>query len=272
MSRPWSRSVRLRVEPGMVRGTLMPGWIQTKLLTPTSPAAEVQARRTEFTAARSGPSIEALSHATGIVLTDLGAASSLRGLQLKVELADSLVHLDVVAGEFAGHSDRQLQSVAAACVSELLGDAAEDHETRYQLQADEKHLLICAVARDQLGALSDAAAQHGSTLASVQPDLCMQWNRHATALKPGGSVFAVACGREAVIASVSDGTISALSSGAWLDRQDTTSALDSRVDRLLASVGRDAASQSAFVLVAPAWCEKAVSPRWTVMNQNLQTP
>ena len=75
------------------------------------------------------------------------ARRSLKGAQLDVELADSLVHLDVVAGDFAANSDRQLASVAAACVDELLGDAAKDHEIRWQLQPDGTHLLIGAVAR-----------------------------------------------------------------------------------------------------------------------------
>ncbi len=202
------------------------------------------------------------------------------------------MHFDVVAGDFAGNSDRQLQAVAAACMAELLGEAAPTHEIRWQLQADGKHLLIGAIARDQLGALSEAAARHGLTLASVQPDFCLQWNRHAPALKPGAAVFAVAAGHEAVIACVADGAVAAMSSGAWLARvhrpgNSTVTVnqlmhglglepaakevlLDMRVDRLLASVGQDAASQSAFVLVAPEMAGAKVSSRWTLINRDAQ--
>ncbi len=202
------------------------------------------------------------------------------------------MHFDVVGGDFVGNSDRQLQAVATACMAELLGEAAPAHEIRWQLQTDGKHLLIGAIARDHLGALSEAAARHGLIVSTVQPDFCLQWNRHAPAVKPGAAVFAVAAGHEAVIACVADGAVAAMSSGAWLARvnlpgnstvavnklmhglglEPTTKEvlLDVRVDRLLASVGQDAASQSAFVLVAPELASAKVSERWTLINRDAQ--
>ena len=133
-----------------------------------------------------------------------------------------------------------------------------------------KHLLIGSIARDQIRLLSEVATQHQMKLRSIQPDFCLQWNRHAAALKPGSSVFAVACGREAVVACVSQGAVAAISSGAWLDQSGaftTTGVLDTRVGRLLSSLGRDAAEQSSYLLVAQDVSESALSSRWTVLQR-----
>jgi hypothetical protein len=284
--------VRLRIVPGSVCGTLEQGWFRRKVL--ANAGHLVGGSDTLASDSAEAPthcSIDQWAGAIDAALLELGKTAALQGARLKVELADSLMHLDVVAGDFVGDSDRQLHSVAAACVAELLGDAAQGYEIRWQLQEDGKHLLIGAVARDLLGALSAAATHHSMTLDSIQTDLCLQWNRHATALKPGAAVFAVASGREAVIACVSNGAITAISHGAWLDRQDvldaaaariktlmcglglepsaTAGLLDTRADRLLASLGLDAANQSAYVLVAPELADKAVSSRWTVLNREL---
>ncbi len=292
MSLPWSKAVRLRVVPHAVSGTLERGWPRPKVLARASQATSEPIASAGAPARTQPAPLEGLSMAIDAVLAELGKAAALRGAQLNVEWADSLMHFDVVAGDFVGNSERQLQSVAAACVAELLGDAAQAHEIRWQLQAGGEHLLIGAIAREHLHALSEAAARHGLRLATVQPDFCLQWNRHASAMKPGPAVFAVASGYEAVIACVSDGAVAAISNGAWLARSqpagNSTGAvnrlmrglglessskevlLDIRVDRLLASVGRDAASQSAFVLVAPEMAGTKVSPRWTLFNRDAQ--
>jgi hypothetical protein len=210
----------------------------------------------------------ALARALDTVLLELAGTAALRGATLDAHVADSLVHLDVVNGEFSGVGDRQLQSIATACAAELLGDAVHNHDIRWQLQADEKHLLIGAMARDLLATVLQAAARHGLSLYSLQPELCVQWNLHAgSALKPGHGVFAVVGGREAAIASVADGTITALSSGVWIDGRDTAATLDSRVDRLLASAGQDPARQSSFVVVGSERSDEPVSSRWTVKQR-----
>lgn len=296
MSLPWSKTVRLRVAPDSVCATLEQGWLRPTV------QARVEHGPRESTSPDRPPSepkrafADDLSHAIDAVLVELGQTSALRGARLEVELADSLLLLDVVAGDFAGDSERQLQSVATACVAELLGDAAPAHQIRWHLQADAKHLLIGAVAGDLLRVVSEATSRQGLRLVSVQPDFCLQWNRHAASLKPGAAVFAVACGRDALVACVADGSVAGLSSGAWLDRAEpkgiampgvtrlmsglglgieaeaTTRLLDFRVDRLLASFGQDAASQSAFVLVAPESSRRSVSSRWTVLNREAGLP
>lgn len=225
------------------------------------------------------------------VLFELGETGSLRHARLDVEVAESLTHFDVVNGEFAGDTDRQLQSVADACVAELLGDAAPGHQVRWQLQTDGAHLLISAIPKDLLETLTESAARHAMHLRSVRPDFCVQWNRHSSSLRPGQSVFAVACGREAVVACVARGSIVQISNGGWLDRHGnqglasvpadslmsgidiahgTAQLLDARVDRLLASIGRTTATQSAYVLVAPKMPDDAVSSRWTVRSRDAQ--
>jgi hypothetical protein len=56
-------------------------------------------------------------------------------------------------------------------------------------------------------------------------------------------------------------------SGLGLDPAAKAGRLDIRVDRLLASIGRDPAQQSAYVLVGPEMAEATVSSRWTVLNR-----
>ncbi len=278
--------MRLRVVPGSVCGTLERGWLRPKVLARANQATDPP------DAAETTPSAHANEEplqAIEVVLRELAKTAALRGAQLHVELADSLMHLDVVAGDFAGDSDRKLQSIAVACVDELLGEATPQHEIRWQLQRGGQHLLIGAIARDLIQSLSEVAARHGLTLCSVQPDFCLQWNRYAGVLKAGSAVFAVASGLEAVVAQVCNGAVAAISHGAWLDRHvsgglvnanaqrlmcgfglepsTTAGALDARVDRLLACAGLDAKDQHAYLLVAPQVPDKAVSSRWTVLNR-----
>jgi hypothetical protein len=281
--------VRLRVLPDCVSGTLVQGWLRAKVLASASHSTDEAETQTGAACATQGDiSIDAQTQAIDAVLFQLAKTASLQGARVNVCLADAFVHFDVVEGDFAGDSDRQLDSVAVACVAELLGEAAQSHEIRWQLQTDGRHLLIGAIARAQLGALADAALRHGMLLGSVQSDFCLQWNCHAAASKPGSAVFAVACGHQAVITHVLDGAVAAISSGPWLDRHDepgdssadvkhltsglgrkpsmTAAVLDTRVDRLLASLGLNAAHPTAFLLVAPALPDKAVSSRWTILS------
>ena len=259
MSRLWSKSVRLHVGPHAVCGRLEPSWLGALWSTVAGGGTnELPVPRADITEPRSDPSNEALARAVDAVLQQIASTASVQRRRLHVELADSLVHLDVVAGDFAGDSERQLQAVAVACVSELLGDAADEREVRWQLQADGKHLLIGAIDRAQLGVLADAAARHGLSMGSVQPDFCLQWNRHAGAVRRGAAVFAVADGHDAVVACVANGAVAALSRGAG--------GLDKLVDRLLASIGLEATDAATFVLVNQTASDKPVSPRWTVLN------
>jgi hypothetical protein len=279
----------LRLTPEVSCATLEAGW----------PHAQVLAHSRHATGARDPePVDEGAVPTTGLgglieaTLTELSHGRSLKGARLDVELADALVHLDVASGDFSAESDAVLAAVARACIAELLGDAIKDHVVRWQLQADARHLLICAVDQSLLQSLDKLAARHGLRLRSVQPDFCVQWNRHVDKLRTATGVFAVAHGNDAVIAHADRGTVRALSVGPWLDRIDppgtsnpqamrllcelglaplsTAGVLDQRVDRLLASVGACADAQGAFVLVAPASSAKAVTRRWIVFEREAE--
>lgn len=286
--------MQLRVLPDEVHGTLTQGWRRRARLASASQAVGAS----ESSPAPQGPAALAWSaqHAVAVdaVLRELGAAAPLRGARLDVEIDNALVLFDVARGDFAGDSDRQLRTVAVACMSELLGDSALDQEVRCELQAGGRHLMICAMPSDQIGMLADRAASHGLRLRSVQPDFILQWNRHGTALTSGDSVFAVAQGQEAMVSCVSGGAIVEFSRGGWLDQQQAPDdppsrsdqlmsdfgleahaaarALDVRVDRLLASVGQVAVGQSAYLLVAPPLADDSVSQRWTVVTREVHAP
>lgn len=266
MSRLWSRRAQLRIEPARVQAALgAPGsagpWmaIARRLhLGASEPRRVIQAQRDALEPGTRAAAIDE-------VLRELAAQPGYTGADLDVEVADALFQLDVVAGDFAGDSDHQLMSVAMACAGETLGDALQAHEIRWHLQTDGRHLLIAAIDRELITCMGEAAARHGFRLRSVQPDLCLQWFCHAdAALKLRVAVFAVACGRDVVVACTKNGVITAISHGAWLDRQGNADALDARVDRLLASAGLDAAAPAACVLVPPEGVAPTVSARWTV--------
>ncbi len=285
MSHPWNRTLRLRLEPHRVCGFLLAGWPRQQVLAETSRLVNPAAGASDSPPA---PDLAAQARTIATVMQDLAAKAPIDGARLRVELADSLVHLDVAEGDFADHRDSQLSAVAAACVAEMLGDDASARELRWQLQSDERHLFICAVTREQLEVLRRTADEHSLRLDSLQADFSVQWNRHASALGRGAGVFAVASEDDAVIACVEDGVVCCVSRGQWLDadadgttrpqverllcslgmdRQATAGMLDNRADRLLASLGRDAAAQSAFVLVAPDIAANALSSRWNIIDR-----
>jgi len=276
--------VRLRVVPDSACAALVRGWWRPRVVARAEQSVATMAPVSGDTGVTPDAVIDA-------ALRGLAAVAPLRGAQLEVELADSLAHLDVVTGDFIASSDRQLGAIAAACVEELLGDAAKGHEIRWQLQRDGQHLLIGAVGRSQLQGLAEIAARHRLRLRSVQPDFCVQWNRHARLLRPGSGVFVVASGRDAVVSQVQRGNVCALSGGPWLDRRGaadtqaqrlmcglglerdaTAGMLDLRVDRMLTGAGLRPEAQAAYVLVAPQVAHKTLTARWRVIDRELQTP
>ena len=298
MSRPWNRSVDLRVSPQRVAATLRQGWPRRELV--------ARAQRVAVPATADAARGDIDDDAVESVLRELDAICALKGARLNVGMSGALIHFDVVAGDFAANTDRQLGEVAGACVAELLGDAAADHELRWQLQRDERHLLICALAQPSLSTLDAAARALGLRLASVQPLFLRAWNDHGRKLPAGDSVFAVQGQAELTIASVRHGTIAnivvgraatptvraaeaapaarrrvALSPESVSGPPATAAArfafapapadsaargLDTRVEALLAGLGRDAADQNAFVLVCAEGPPPLVSQRWRVID------
>lgn len=269
MSHPWSSTVSLALSAEGAHAALRTAWPRRRVLARASDSVEATAHT---------PSPHALAGAIDAVLSELARAAPLRGARLAVEFADAHTHLDVVAGDHSGASERQLDAMATACIAELLEDAAPGHTVRWQLQPDLRHLLICALPRREVELLAQAASRHGLHLTTLQPSFCTQWNRHAGALPGGTGVWSVACHSHAVIAWASAGAIQAIRSGpwpaqprgGWPDPAGGANPLDAQVDRLLASQGLEPAQIPAFVLVAPSLPEQAVAARWTLIDRQME--
>ncbi len=244
-----------------VHGILLQAWPRR--------APPVSVRHTIAQTATVPGTTPALS-AVDAVLSGLRASAPAGRIRLSVALADERSHFDVVAGNYRNASERQLRAIASACVAELLGERATGQVVRWQLQPDLRHLLICSIHQEDVDALLAAAANHKLSLASVQPGFCKQWNRHAVALGGGTGVFASADGARTIIACVTDGTITALSCGLLPDgdpdsQEDSTAPgpLDTRVNRLLASIGQDLRSVSRFVLAGTGLTGHRLASHWT---------
>jgi len=268
-----NRHVRLAVRPDAVRAGVWRRWPRPECLAEVSVALEPEQGGT-------GAEAQALRQA----LDQLAGKAPLAGKTLHVELADALAHFDVVEGDFAALGSPTLASFAEACVTELLGDQAAQHIVRWQLQRDEKHLLVCALPRRWLEAVNSAAAAHRLTLASLRPAFDQQWNHHLGGAPFADGVFAVAEGVDVLVACVRKGVISALSNGPWfsdssefsdstVDRllagmglagKDTAALIDLHVDRLLAGLGVDPEAPARYVLVSGAPPNVYLSPRWAV--------
>ena len=175
MSLPWNSSLLLQIAPEGIVGTLTTGWPRRRHIGASSASAD------KLPHEPSGESNPATLDADALqaVLDEIGLASPLRGARVVVEVADPLVQFDIAEGDFAALGDRQLQAIALACMGELLGNAVADHEVRWSLQADERHLVIAAVPRALITALAEAATGRGARLASVQPAFARRWNTYA---------------------------------------------------------------------------------------------
>lgn len=284
MSLPWSNSVWLRVSRHGIEATLQRGWPSREEM-----ASLIQSGNAFGTHRPSAPMVaevdDARARLIDLALAALETTARVRGAQLHVVLDDSLVHVDVVEGDFAGLNDHQLKVIAQACVAEMLGDVVAEWEVRWCLQPDERHLAICAIERDHLRLFSEAAGLRRMEVSSVQSWFTTCWNLHARPRLASEMVFAVPSGMHAVIAYVVERSICALSTGAWLDRNLMVAApadphveelsstpvylpsvLDSRVDRLLASRGVEATTMSNFVAVLLNGTDVPLSNRWSVVR------
>jgi hypothetical protein len=125
--------------------------------------------------------------------------------------------------------------------------------------------------------LEAAAGMRGMRLLSVQPGLARRWNDFARTLKAPRAVFATTSGRHAVVACVVDRAIRAVSIGPWQDDAPaagttaadaalSTSRLDARAARLLASLGIAGGTEPEYLLVTddPA-VARAAPPPWSVV-------
>ena len=278
MSLPWNRSVQLHLGARTIRGSLRTGWLRRTVLARASHEIEMSAQSFDEHPPHAVDA-DPRSRAIDAVLAELADSNPVRGSRLSVEVAEELVLLDVVLGDFGGSSERQLQAIATACANELLGDAAAEQSVRWQLQPDLRHLLIGTIALQDIELLEQAASRHGLGMESLQPGFCTHWNRHADALADGSGVFSVMSKEYAVVACATRGSIIAVGSGHCPNDFDApgsdtspASSLDARADRLLASVGLDPDSVPAFVLVAPDPQAATLSTRWTVVTGETEAP
>ena len=274
MSLLLNRHVRLSVRPDTVLAAVWRGrWRPTRVA--------------EFEATIDPAQADAEAQATRKALAGLAAKLSIGGARLQVEIADALVHLDVAEGEFAGLSARTLTTIAGACVTELLGEQAGAHQIRWQLQRDERHLLVCALPSRWVDAVVGAATTHRVTVASLQPSFNVQWNHHVGGRRITNAVFAVADGTSALIACVREGVVTAVSNGPWYadrggvgdstvdrllagvglaDNTKSVTLIDVQVDRLLAGLGVDCGARADFVLVSAGEPHAYLSERWSVRS------
>lgn len=210
MSRLWNKSLRLRIASDRVEGSLEGGWPRRS--PPVRAQRDIDDQTVSGTSDASGR-----AEAIDAVLLDIAAQTPLKGVGLHVELASSLLHLDVVEGDFGALADRQLQGIAAACVAEVLGDDGADHDVRWHLQRDARHMLVVAVARAHLAMFEGIARSHGMRLRSVKPEFVARWNEFGRAVKPGRCVFAVSTTGDLSIGAVVDGALSSISTGPGVD-------------------------------------------------------
>jgi len=228
--------------------------------------------------------VAALADAVGTLLARLDVAAA-RGTELQVELCNALAHFDTVEGALAGQSDAELAAIAGACVQEMFG-AAHGRDVRWQLQADERHLLICAIERPLLAALQAMATRHGLQLRSIETSFAIDWNRHGHRLDAGRAVFVSGDEGESVAALVLDGVVEGLGicaqpdqleepltptpavellcNSVGLERLAVPTRLDAQVARMLASLGLDMDGIGQFMAVLARDEADALSSRWTV--------
>lgn len=263
MSLPWNRSLLLKIAPEGIVGTLSTGWPRPRRIRASCMSADTLPCGDSDSATLDSDALQA-------VLDELELASRLRGAQVVVEVADPLVQFDIAEGDFAALGVRQLQSIALACLGELLGSAAADYEVRWSLQPGERHLVIAALPRAWVEALAAAISLRGARLASVQPAFARRWNTYARSLVAPTAVFASTSGAHAVVSCVIDRALCAVSTGPWQDSDSPTptalTMLDERAERLLASVGAEANDALACMVVGEH-VEVGTEPsRWTVIE------
>ncbi len=272
MSHLLNRSLDLYIGARAVRGVLRPPWSRKRVAAesrhsfgPSILDIDVSMTQTELE--------DTYREAVDAVVSEINSQASAQDARLRVVLADSRVHYDVVSGKYASVSDRQLQAIADACVNEVLGEQGAGQIVRWQLQPDMQHLLISSMDSQDIDFVSNIALRHQLSLKSLQPDFCRKWNLHASSLPNGTGVFATWCAKHLIVAYVKSGSIVTLSCGATVNSvhaaEDVTHvkcSLDERVDRMLSNAGESAVDVSSFILVTAADESVFASPRWTVIR------
>lgn len=268
MSLPWNRSFQLHIGTRSVVGMLHAGWSRDRTLGRSTRDISVA-----DAADGEGPAA-ACREAMDAVLSELRSMSGGGGRQLSMFLAGGRLHFDVATGDFRNASERHLQTIADACVNDVLGQQTSPRIVRWQLQPGMQHLLIAAMDARDVEAAVQVAAQHRLRLVSLQPIFCLHWNRSALSRAGGTGVFAVVDGVHADVGYVRNGAVTAWSSGHCERAPGSTGpdgvgrgALDERTDRLLASLGESADAVPAFAVSVRGDSDLAVAPRWVISRE-----
>ncbi len=272
MSLLLNRSLHLHIGQQYVRGALHTKRAPHKVLGRARQDFKHGAPQESLSAAASSTG-ELDSMAVNAVLSELLASADGHRPRLSVVMADPYIHFDVVHGEFGSASDRHLQSIADACIAEVLGDAAAGQHVRWQLQSDQRHLLISSIYRRDVATVIDAASIHGIQVQSIQPEFFVQWNHFGRATPTGQCVFATVNEDYLTVAFVQQGVITALSCGPCVsldadkgDGQRLVQMVDLRASRLLASLGQPVRDVSSFMLVTSAVLDIQSGSRWTAFR------
>jgi hypothetical protein len=210
------------------------------------------------------------------VLSELLGANLRERPPLCVAVADACAQIEVVPGDFACASERQLDAIASACIAEVQGESPAAPWVRWQLQADQQHLLIASIAEKDIATLLDVAASHRLRVQSIQPAFFLQWNAWVGEQQPGTergtAVFATLDEGFATVAFAQQGIITALSSGPCATPEAEGDAVDTRSHRLLASIGQEVAGVDVFVLVARDSQSMPERSRWTARPWTEDSP
>jgi hypothetical protein len=266
-----SRSLHLHIGTRTVRGVLRPAWSRSRVLSRSRHVFGPSTLDLDLSIAKGAPE-DSYSDAVEAVVSELDAEASAHMARLKVVLSDSRAHYDVVTGDYRNSSDRQLQAIATSCVTEVLGERATSQIVRWQLQPDRRHLLISSIGIQDVETLVQTATRLQLHLNSLQTEFCTQWNCHSDDLPDGTGVFSVASASHFMAVYALRGSIVALTFGPFSQVDEASNSetlicpIDERVDRLLASIGCDAKSNSTFLLVASDNSRISIASRWIVIR------
>jgi hypothetical protein len=268
VSRLSNRRIELSLGARTIQASLHTTWPRRKLLAQAQHALPITPQ--EAMPSHQDGLQPACAAGIQTVLTEITALAAARHAALHVRMGDAHMCFDVVKGDYANASDRELQAIATACVQDTLGERASTQLVRWQLQPDHEHLLIASLPSPAVETLANIAAEHGWPLASVQPWFCERWNDRSKAKADDHGLFASVGAGNVVMVLSQRGSIVALSATALgVDASDTTSdsptrsALDLCSERLLSSVGVHAESVSSWLLDTPEEEAIALPPRWS---------
>lgn len=181
--------------------------------------------------------------------------------RVAVSIDNAFCWLDSVEGDFAAMRTRALDGIAQAALAEVLGDEAADHELRWQVQHDGRHMLLVAVPRSLMAAVQKAADENGLRIAALNATFVDQWNHCGRTLGIGDGVVALVRRGCATLVRVRGAAITALGCE---HVGNSVSELNQATRRLLARFGDDIDAGERRVMVSPdAWSEAQLGA-WTL--------